>query len=91
MILGCCPFVGDSFKDTYDKIVHNPLNLSKELDSELKDLQQGFLCKESVLIQYYIPWVIRDCGPIPWTSCRCKSGSFQKENEMGSKYDTTDT
>ncbi|URE03247.1 hypothetical protein MUK42_20182 [Musa troglodytarum] len=72
MILGCCPFVGDSFKDTYDKVTtYN-------------------FCK-SVLIQYYIPWVIRDCGPIPWTSCRCKSGSFQKENEMGSKYDTTDT
>ncbi|CAL9161349.1 unnamed protein product [Musa hybrid cultivar] len=91
MILGRCPFVGDSLKDTYDKLttynfcIHNPLNLPKELDSELKDLQQGLLCKADH------PWVIRDRGPIPWTSCRCNSGSFQKENEMGSKSDTTDT
>lgn len=37
------------------------------------------------------PWVVKDCGSIPRTSCLCKSGSSQKENQMGSKSDTNGT
>ncbi|CAL9073229.1 unnamed protein product [Musa textilis] len=96
MILGCCPFVGDSLKDTYDKIVHSPLDLPTEVDPELKDLLKGLLCKDPVQRMTLVdvadhPWVVRGCGSIPQTSCFCKSGSSQKENQMGSKSDTNGT
>ncbi|WOL03924.1 serine/threonine-protein kinase GRIK1-like [Canna indica] len=96
MILGCCPFIGDSLQDTYDKIVYSPLDLPMDIDPELKNLLQGLLCKDPacrITLDAVAdhPWVTRDCGLIPRTSCRCKSGCLQKENQIGSKSDTTIT
>ncbi|WOK93190.1 serine/threonine-protein kinase GRIK1-like [Canna indica] len=93
MMLGSCPFIGDSLSDTYDKILHNPLNFPRGVDPQLKDLLKGLLCKDPAqrmtldAIANH-PWVIRDFGPILRTTCRCKNDSFQKENHMGSKSDT---
>ncbi|KAF2283352.1 hypothetical protein GH714_002490 [Hevea brasiliensis] len=46
MILGQYPFLGETLQDTYDKIVNNPLVLPNEMNSQLKDLLEGLLCKD---------------------------------------------
>ncbi|KAG1342672.1 serine/threonine-protein kinase GRIK2 [Cocos nucifera] len=94
MILGYCPFLGDCLEDTYDKILNSPLYLPGELNPDLKDLLQGLLCKDpkqrmtldSVAAHR---WVVRDCGPIHLTSCRCNLNRFQKESPRGEKTDCT--
>ncbi|KAG0465724.1 hypothetical protein HPP92_019888 [Vanilla planifolia] len=80
MVLGYCPFIGDSIQDTYDKIVHGPLIIPENVDPDLKELLCGLLCKdpsqritlESAAMH---PWVVREAGPIPHLSCKCKSGN----------------
>ncbi|KAJ6809643.1 serine/threonine-protein kinase GRIK1-like [Iris pallida] len=93
MILGYCPFIGDSLQDTYDKIVDTPLYIPEEVDPELKDLLQGLLSKDpsqrlTLESAAKHPWVIREGGPIPIGSCRCKSESTREEyTSAGAKND----
>ncbi|KAF8403926.1 hypothetical protein HHK36_012032 [Tetracentron sinense] len=83
MVVGCCPFIGVSLPDTYDKIVNSPLSLPEELDPDLKDLCQGLLCKDpmqritlNVVVEH--PWVVKEGVSLPQQrSCRCKLSGFQ--------------
>ncbi|XP_011025193.1 PREDICTED: serine/threonine-protein kinase GRIK1-like isoform X3 [Populus euphratica] len=75
MVLGFCPFLADSVPETCDKIVNSPLPLPEELDSELKDLLQGLLCKDPMqritlddVAKH--PWVVKEGGPVP-VDCLC--------------------
>ncbi|KAI9398712.1 hypothetical protein POPTR_003G215201v4 [Populus trichocarpa] len=75
MVLGFCPFLADSVPETCDKIVNSPLPLPEELDSELKDLLQGLLCKDPMqritlddVAEH--PWVVKEGGPVP-INCLC--------------------
>ncbi|KAG6471438.1 hypothetical protein ZIOFF_068880 [Zingiber officinale] len=84
MILGYCPFIGDTLQDTYDKIVHSPLDLPSEIDPDLQNLLGGLLCKDPSQRMTLDEvanhsWVIRDCEPLSRTPCRCKSVSLDKE------------
>ncbi|KAJ8760085.1 hypothetical protein K2173_010941 [Erythroxylum novogranatense] len=77
MLVGSCPFLGDSLPETYDKIVHSPLELPEDLDPELKDLVQSLLCKDplqriSLNSVAEHPWMVKDDGPVPVRNlCSC--------------------
>lgn len=80
MILGQYPFLGETLQDTYDKIVNNPLVLPDELNSQLKELLEGLLCKDPAQRMTLDAvanhaWVIGDDGPIPQFLCWCKRSS----------------
>ncbi|XP_061959238.1 serine/threonine-protein kinase GRIK2 isoform X1 [Populus nigra] len=80
MILGQYPFLGETLQDTYDKIVNNPLVLPDELNSQLKELLEGLLCKDPAQRMTLDAvanhtWVIGDNGPIPQFLCWCKRSS----------------
>ncbi|XP_024464737.1 serine/threonine-protein kinase GRIK2 isoform X2 [Populus trichocarpa] len=78
MILGQYPFLGETLQDTYDKIVNNPLVLPDELNSQLKELLEGLLCKAQRMTLDAVAnhtWVIGDDGPIPQFLCWCKRSS----------------
>lgn len=80
MVLGQYPFLGETLQDTYDKIVNNPLVLPDELNSQLKDLLEGLLCKDPAQRMTLDAvanhtWVIGDDGPIPQFLCWCKRSS----------------
>ncbi|XP_061959239.1 serine/threonine-protein kinase GRIK2 isoform X2 [Populus nigra] len=78
MILGQYPFLGETLQDTYDKIVNNPLVLPDELNSQLKELLEGLLCKAQRMTLDAVAnhtWVIGDNGPIPQFLCWCKRSS----------------
>lgn len=96
MILGNCPFIGDSLHETYDKIVNSPLDIPEELDPDLKDLLQGLLCKDprqrlTVDSAAEHPWVVREEGPIPQTSCICKGSYFPTDSSPHSNTDADHT
>ncbi|XWS08329.1 hypothetical protein CRYUN_Cryun41cG0070100 [Craigia yunnanensis] len=80
MVVGCYPFLADSLPETYNKIVNCSLLLPEELDTELKDLLQGLLCKDPTLritlnIVAEHPWVIKEGAIVlPKCSCSCKLG-----------------
>ncbi|KAL5728868.1 calcium/calmodulin-dependent protein kinase [Ranunculus cassubicifolius] len=83
MVLGQYPFLGETLQDTYDKIVHNPLLIPDEMDSQLKDLLQGILCKEpehrltlEAIAEH--PWVVDEEGPIHQYPCFCKRNVFSQ-------------
>ncbi|XP_039125199.1 serine/threonine-protein kinase GRIK2-like [Dioscorea cayenensis subsp. rotundata] len=87
MIFGKCPFIGDCLQDTYDKIVNSPLELPEDMDFELSDLLQGLLCKDpkrrvtlNTVAEH--PWVVREDGPLPRFSCRCKSRTIGAKTEI---------
>lgn len=96
MILGDYPFLGDTLQETYDKIVNNPLVLPDYLNSQLKGLLEGLLCKDpkqrmtldSVAMH---SWVIGEDGPIPQYLCWCKRNRLQMEQSNGSKSETNIT
>ncbi|KAI3849813.1 hypothetical protein MKW98_026727 [Papaver atlanticum] len=81
MVFGKYPFIGDTLQETYDKIVNNPITIPNEIDSQLKNLLEGILCKDP---QYRFtlntiaehPWVLGEEGPIPQHVCRCKRNIF---------------
>lgn len=82
MILGQYPFLGETLQDTYDKIVNNPLVLPDELNSQLKELLEGLLCKDPAQRMTLDAvanhtWVIGDDGPIPQFLCWCKRSSWE--------------
>ncbi|XP_058079539.1 serine/threonine-protein kinase GRIK1-like [Magnolia sinica] len=96
MVLGHCPFIGDSLQDAYDKIVSDPLSLPAELDPELKDLLGGLLCKDPMqritldaVAQH--SWVVREGGPVPRTSCKCKGSNFRSGNCVRAQPDFVDS
>ncbi|XVF00307.1 hypothetical protein REPUB_Repub03eG0273600 [Reevesia pubescens] len=75
MVVGCYPFLADSVPETYNKIVNCPLLLPEELDTELKELLQGLLCKDPSLritldIVAEHSWVIKE-GAIVLPKCSC--------------------
>ncbi|XP_020259863.1 serine/threonine-protein kinase GRIK1-like [Asparagus officinalis] len=85
MILGKCPFIGESLQDTYDKIVNRPLCIPEELDPELKDLLERLLSKDprhrlTLDAAAEHPWVVRVDGPIPRSLCRCKNTTMEEED-----------
>ncbi|CAN6478061.1 unnamed protein product [Victoria cruziana] len=78
LLFGQCPFIGDTLQETFDKIVNDPLPLPKGMEPDLKNLLEGLLCKDprqrfrlSTVAGH--PWVLRGFGPIPQSTCRCKS------------------
>ncbi|KAK7261370.1 hypothetical protein RIF29_27679 [Crotalaria pallida] len=80
MILGEYPFLGDTLQDTYDKIAHNPLVLPDDINSQLRNLIEGLLCKDPRLRMTLgdvaeHKWVIGDDGPIAEYLCWCKRKS----------------
>ncbi|KAJ6715771.1 SERINE/THREONINE KINASE FAMILY PROTEIN [Salix koriyanagi] len=88
MILGQYPFLGETLQDTYDKIVNNPLVLPGEMNSQLKDLFEGLLCKDpeqrmTLDAVANHTWVIGDDGSIPQYLCWCKRSSMQREASDG--------
>lgn len=88
MILGYCPFIGESLQDTYDKIVHSPLYIPKDLDPELKDLLCGLLCKdpsERMTLESAArhPWVTREADP--QYPCNCICGSSARNGSCGTE------
>lgn len=90
MILGYCPFIGDSLQETYDKIVHNPLYIPEELDPSLNNLLRGLLCKDpverlTVDSASEHPWVIREDGPIHRAPCRCQGYSIPSDSSSDAK------
>lgn len=92
MLFGFCPFIMESLHETYDKITQNPLYIPEELDPELEDLIQGLLCKDpkqrltlDSVAEH--PWVVREGGPIPRESCRCKSTGIGNDNSSDAKSD----
>ncbi|GAA0176206.1 non-receptor serine/threonine protein kinase [Lithospermum erythrorhizon] len=77
MVFGNYPFLGDTLQDTYDKIVHNSLDLPDGLDLLLKDLIEGILCKDpahrmtlEAIAEH--PWFVGEEGPLPKYPCWCK-------------------
>ncbi|XVF82098.1 hypothetical protein PTKIN_Ptkin16aG0017100 [Pterospermum kingtungense] len=77
MVVGCYPFLADSVPETYNMIVNCPLLLPEELNSGLKDLLQGLLCKDPTLrttldMVAEHPWVIKE-GAIALQRCSCSS------------------
>ncbi|PPD71891.1 hypothetical protein GOBAR_DD31209 [Gossypium barbadense] len=77
MVLGKYPFLGETLQDTYEKIVNNPLILPNDINSELRSLLEGLLCKdpkERMTLNDVAkhPWVIGKYGPIPQYMCWCK-------------------
>nr|KJB21766.1 hypothetical protein B456_004G013200 [Gossypium raimondii] len=77
MVLGKYPFLGETLQDTYEKIVNNPLILPNDMNSELRSLLEGLLCKdpkERMTLNDVAkhPWVIGKYGPIPQYMCWCK-------------------
>lgn len=86
MVLGQYPFLGETLQDTYDKIVNNPLIIPDEIDTQLKNLLEGILCKDpehrmTLDAVAGHPWVVQDAGPIPQFICFCKRRSFQEESK----------
>ncbi|CAK7327417.1 unnamed protein product [Dovyalis caffra] len=69
-------------------IVNNPLVLPDEMNSQLKDLLEGLLCKDPAqrmtldAVSNHA-WVIGDDGPIPQYLCWCKRSSLQREASDG--------
>ncbi|OIW15768.1 hypothetical protein TanjilG_04303 [Lupinus angustifolius] len=85
MILGEYPFLGDSLQDTYDRIANNPLVLPDNINSELKNLIEGLLCKDPRLRMTLSDvaehrWIIGDDGPISQYLCWCKRKSLESED-----------
>ncbi|MCL7051320.1 hypothetical protein MKW94_005917 [Papaver nudicaule] len=77
MVFGKYPFTGDTMLETYDEIVNNPMIIPGEINSQLKNLLEGILCKDpqyrltlSAIVEH--PWVLGEEGPIPQHVCRCK-------------------
>ncbi|KAK9128131.1 hypothetical protein Syun_016928 [Stephania yunnanensis] len=90
MVLGQYPFLGDTLQDTYDKIVNNPLFIPEGMDSQLRDLIEGLLCKDpkqrmSLNAVAVHPWVVEEEGPIPQYLCRCKRKVLQIEESNNSE------
>ncbi|OVA10156.1 Protein kinase domain [Macleaya cordata] len=87
MVLGEYPFLGDTLQDTYDKIVNNPIFIPDGINSQLKNLMEGILCKDpkhrltlNAIAEH--PWVVGEEGPIPQYLCRCKRGKRNKEGNF---------
>ncbi|KAK9153448.1 hypothetical protein Sjap_000928 [Stephania japonica] len=90
MVLGQYPFLGDTLQDTYDKIVNNPLFIPEGMDSQLRDLIEGLLCKDpkqrmSLNGVAVHPWVVEEEGAIPQYLCRCKRKVLQIEKSDNSE------
>uniref|UniRef100_A0A6N2L5F6 Protein kinase domain-containing protein n=1 Tax=Salix viminalis TaxID=40686 RepID=A0A6N2L5F6_SALVM len=69
-------------------IVNNPLVLPGEMNSQLKDLLEGLLCKDpeqrmTLDAVANHTWVIGDDGSIPQYLCWCKRSSMQREASDG--------
>ncbi|KAG6762031.1 hypothetical protein POTOM_032516 [Populus tomentosa] len=69
----------------YCMIVNNPLVLPDELNSQLKDLLEGLLCKDPAQRMTLDAvanhtWVIGDDGPIPQFLCWCKRSSRESSD-----------
>ncbi|CAN0898745.1 Serine/threonine-protein kinase GRIK2 [Linum grandiflorum] len=84
MVLGQYPFLGETLQDTYDKIVNNPLVLPNRLDSQLKDLLEGLLCKDpkqrlTLGDVANHAWVVGEDGPIPEYPCWCRRSRLQSD------------
>ncbi|XP_059660588.1 serine/threonine-protein kinase GRIK2 isoform X2 [Cornus florida] len=93
MVLGNYPFLGDTLQDTYDKIVNNPLFLPDCMDSLLKDLLEGLLCKDPIQRMTLKAvaehaWVVGEEGPIPQYLCWCNRNKLRREASDGSSLDT---
>ncbi|KAK8635756.1 hypothetical protein V6N13_004475 [Hibiscus sabdariffa] len=74
MVMGKYPFLGETLQDTYDKIVNNPLVLPNDMNPELRNLLQGFLCKDpkqrmtlDAVAKH--SWVTAKEGPTPEYLC----------------------
>ncbi|XP_022756101.1 serine/threonine-protein kinase GRIK1-like isoform X1 [Durio zibethinus] len=95
MVLGKYPFLGETLQDTYDKIVNNPLILPNDMNPELRNLLEGFLCKDpkqrmtlNAVAEH--SWVIAEDGPIPQYLCWCKRNNHEREECIG-RSDTHST
>ncbi|XP_021865102.2 serine/threonine-protein kinase GRIK1 isoform X2 [Spinacia oleracea] len=84
MITGKFPFIGETLQDTYDKIVNDPIDLPDNLDSQLRNLVEGLLCKDpdqrltlDMVAEH--PWVIGEEGPLPEFLCWCKQNSSGRD------------
>ncbi|KAL2899679.1 Serine/threonine-protein kinase GRIK2 [Bienertia sinuspersici] len=82
MIMGKFPFIGETLQETYDKIVNDPVYLPDNLNSQLRNLLEGLLCKDpyqrltlDMVAEH--PWVIGEEGPLPEFTCWCKRNSLQ--------------
>lgn len=84
LVVGCYPFLADNVPETYNKIVSCPLSIPEELDSGLKDLLQGLLCKDPTLrttldMVGEHPWVVKE-GAIVLPKCSCRAARLASEN-----------
>ncbi|GAB2285098.1 Glutamate receptor ionotropic, kainate 1 [Dionaea muscipula] len=92
MMMGKFPFIGETLQETYDKIVNDPLYLPDNLDSQIKNLIEGLLCrdpKQRLTLKAVAehPWVVSEEGPIPEFVCWCKRKSFEDNVSEGSAED----
>ncbi|KAL2928430.1 Serine/threonine-protein kinase GRIK2 [Bienertia sinuspersici] len=83
MIMGKFPFIGETLQETYDKIVNDPVYLPDNLNSQLRNLLEGLLCKDpyqrltlDMVAEH--PWVIGEEGPLPEFTCWCRRNSLQE-------------
>ncbi|CAL4926940.1 unnamed protein product [Urochloa decumbens] len=84
MISGHYPFLGDTLQATYDKIANDPVQIPGDMNTQLADLLQRFLCKDPgdrIILQAAAehPWVVGDKGPVPEYICRCGFGRREKK------------
>ncbi|KAK8948450.1 Serine/threonine-protein kinase GRIK1 [Platanthera zijinensis] len=85
MILGYCPFIGETLQDTYEKIVHSALYIPEDLDPELKELLYGLLCKdpsERMTLESAArhSWVTRETDPLPQSPDKCICGASTRNS-----------
>eukprot|EP01018_Ginkgo_biloba_P014267 Gb_03216 [translate_table: standard] len=69
MVLGQFPFIGETLRETFEKIVHYPLAIPENLDADISDLLNALLCKDpsrriSLDEVARHPWVVKGYGPI---------------------------
>ncbi|GMH10946.1 hypothetical protein Nepgr_012787 [Nepenthes gracilis] len=93
MMMGNFPFIGETLQETYDKIVNDSLYLPDDLNSQLKNLIEGLLCKDPkqrMTLQDVAdhPWVIEEEGQLPEFVCWCKRNSFHGSESEGSREDS---